>query len=223
DATSVKAISLFKQISKSVQAIAASVAGTLTVATHAVTQSGTWNVTVNTALAAGANVIGGITAAASSFADGALVAIGLKTDAKSTATDATSVSAMSVWKQISASVQALATALSSLTNTGDALDVNIKSGSVAAKQDYQDFAASTASTAVKGQAGASGAAGDWIDFIEVFPETTAAGAVTLQDGTNTAVTVWAGGGTTALTSLIPFTIPVRANSHNGAWKVTTST
>src|SRR6185437_14198522 len=116
DATSVKAISLFKQISKSVQAIATSVAGTLTVATHAVTQSGTWNVTVNTALAAGANVIGGITAAASSFADGALVTIGLKTVGKSTATVARSVSAMSVWKEISATVQALAAGFSSLSN-----------------------------------------------------------------------------------------------------------
>jgi len=37
--------------------------------------------------------------------------LGLKTDAKSIATDTTSVSAMSVWKQISASVQAIVTAL----------------------------------------------------------------------------------------------------------------
>lgn len=44
-------------------------------------------------------------------ADGASVTFGAKADAKSTATDTTSVSAMSVWKQISASVQAAAASL----------------------------------------------------------------------------------------------------------------
>lgn len=44
DTTAVTAMSVWKQISASVQAIATSIAGTLTVATHAVTQSGTWTV-----------------------------------------------------------------------------------------------------------------------------------------------------------------------------------
>ncbi len=44
DTTAVTAMSVWKQISASVQAIAASLAGTLTVAAHAVTQSGTWTV-----------------------------------------------------------------------------------------------------------------------------------------------------------------------------------
>jgi hypothetical protein len=47
DTTSVKAISIWKQISASVQAIATSIAGTLTVATHAVTQSGSWVLAAN--------------------------------------------------------------------------------------------------------------------------------------------------------------------------------
>lgn len=42
------------------------------------------------------------------MADGGQATLGAKADAKSTATDVTPVSAMSVWKQISASVQALA-------------------------------------------------------------------------------------------------------------------
>jgi hypothetical protein len=46
-----------------------------------------------------------------SIADGSNVTIGSKTDAKSTSTDTTSVSAMSVWKQISASIQAAAASL----------------------------------------------------------------------------------------------------------------
>ena len=44
-----------------------------------------------------------------------LIPIGEPTDAKSTATDTTSVSAISIWKQISASVQSLVTNLGTLT------------------------------------------------------------------------------------------------------------
>lgn len=58
DTTAITAMQVWKQISASVQAIATSIAGTLTVATHAVTQSGTWNVTVNAAIAAGTNLLG---------------------------------------------------------------------------------------------------------------------------------------------------------------------
>lgn len=46
-------------------------------------------------------------AVATKVADGVNVTFGAKADAKSSATDTTAVSAMSVWKQISASVQAM--------------------------------------------------------------------------------------------------------------------
>lgn len=61
--------------------------GTVTVASHAVTNAGTF-------------------AVQASEADGANVTLGAKADAKSTSTDTTAISAMSVLKQISASVQA---------------------------------------------------------------------------------------------------------------------
>lgn len=61
--------------------------GTVTVASHAVTNAGTF-------------------AVQATEADGANTTLGAKADAKSTATDTTAVSAMSVLKQISASVQA---------------------------------------------------------------------------------------------------------------------
>lgn len=64
-----------------------SVSGTVTVGSHAVTNAGTF-------------------AAQATEADGANATLGAKADAKSTATDTTAVSAMSVLKQISASVQA---------------------------------------------------------------------------------------------------------------------
>lgn len=47
----------------------------------------------------------------SAVADGSSVTLGAKADAKSTATDTTPITAMSVWKQISASVQAIAAAI----------------------------------------------------------------------------------------------------------------
>lgn len=58
-------------------------------------------------------------------------AVGAKTDAKSAATDGTSASAMAVLKEVSFQVQVLAAALGALTNTGNALDVNIKTDGVA--------------------------------------------------------------------------------------------
>lgn len=71
DTTSVSGISIWKQVSKSVQAMATSLSGTLTVAAHAVTnagtfavqaaQAGTWNIgsiTTLPALPAGTNNIG---------------------------------------------------------------------------------------------------------------------------------------------------------------------
>lgn len=109
DATAISAVSIWKQISASVQAIATSVAGTLTVATHAVTGSGNFATTV---------------------ADGANVTIGTKTDAKSTSTDATSISIMSVLKQISASVQAtMGFALNTGTSSATTLRTTLASDS----------------------------------------------------------------------------------------------
>lgn len=63
DTTAITIMSVLKQISSSIQAAAASLAGTLTVGTHAVTQSGTWTVGSNSAtgstIPANAHFIGG--------------------------------------------------------------------------------------------------------------------------------------------------------------------
>jgi hypothetical protein len=82
--------------------------------TTTVPVSGTVTASQGTAANLNATVVGtgtfatqsAITAASSAIADGAMVTVGSKADAKSTATDTTSVSIMSVLKQISASVQA---------------------------------------------------------------------------------------------------------------------
>jgi hypothetical protein len=55
--------------------------------------------------------------------------LGAKTDAKNTATDSTSTTAMSVWKQVSASVQASATSLATLAGSLTALGQTTMSAS----------------------------------------------------------------------------------------------
>jgi hypothetical protein len=95
DSTPVSFISLFKQISFSIQNVATSLTNPLTVGTHAVTGSGNFASTVN---------------------DGANTTLGAKADARNTATDTTPVSAMSVFKQISFSIQAAVTALGALVS-----------------------------------------------------------------------------------------------------------
>lgn len=69
--------------------------------------------------------------------------------------------------------------------------------------------------------GATGAAGDFLSALIVIPATTAAGVVSIKDGSGSAISVFAGGGTTALVTLIPFTIPLGLVSTSGAWSVTT--
>lgn len=69
--------------------------------------------------------------------------------------------------------------------------------------------------------GATGAIGDILDGVLIVPGTTAAGAVDIQDGSNTAINIFAGATVTALTTLIPFYVPLGAKSVAGAWSITT--
>lgn len=104
DTTAITAMSVLKQISASVQAPPS----------QAVTNIGTFATqsaitAASGSIASGALASGSIASGAAvsgSIADGAVVTLGAKADAKSTATDATAITAMQVLKQISASVQA---------------------------------------------------------------------------------------------------------------------
>lgn len=84
---------------------------------------------------------------------------------------------------------------------------------------YETIGASATDQAL----GATGAAGDYLDHITIVPGTTAAGAVSIKDGSGSSISIFAGGGTTALTTLIPFTVDLGMRSASGAWKVTTGT
>jgi hypothetical protein len=72
--------------------------------------------------------------------------------------------------------------------------------------------------------GATGATGDYLDGVLIIPGAAAAGIVQIQDGSGTAITIFAGGGTTALPTLAPFYVPVGAVSSGGSggWKVITN-
>jgi hypothetical protein len=92
---------------------------------------------------------------------------------------------------------------------------------VQASMTYKAVAASATATLF----GATGATGDYLDGVLIIPATAAAGVVSITDGGGSAITIFAGGGTTALPTLAPFFVPVGAISSGGAggWKVTTGT
>lgn len=83
-------------------------------------------------------------------------------------------------------------------------------------REYETVAASQTAQAL----GATGATGDDIDGILVIPATAGCGVVTLLDNA-TSIPLFVGGGTTALSNLIPFYIPLGMRSVSGAWKIST--
>ena len=91
-------------------------------------------------------------------------------------------------------------------------------GVVNAANTYNTIAASQSTQALTG--GGGGATGDYLSHCTIVPATTAPGVVTILDNA-TAIYSYPGGGTTALLSLIPFSIPIAAKSVSGAWNVTT--
>lgn len=227
DTTATSAVSIWKQISASIQTLAGAVSSSK-VATKA---------------------------AAADFADGAIATIGLKADAKSTATDTTAVSGISIWKQISASVQAIATSIAgSLTVSGSLTTVStvtsltqlngaaISMGTGVRGAGVQrvtiatddvvpitntpltNFGAGEWETVAASQTtqslGATGGIGDYISGILVVPGTTSPGNVLLRDGAGSDITVFTGG-STSVSNLVPFFIPLGMISLSGAWKVTT--
>lgn len=68
--------------------------------------------------------------------------------------------------------------------------------------------------------GTLGAKGDSLDGLLVVPATTSPGAVSIKDGSGSAVTVFTGGASSVV-SLVPFYVPIGAKTTGGAWKVTT--
>lgn len=86
-----------------------------------------------------------------------------------------------------------------------------------ASGEFETVAASATAQVI----GTTGAVGDYLSHLLIIPATAAAGAVSLKDGAGTAISVFAGGGTTALPTLAPFAIPLGVYSALGGWSVTT--
>jgi hypothetical protein len=67
--------------------------------------------------------------------------------------------------------------------------------------------------------GGAGAAGDYLLGLLVIPATTSPGNVLLLDGA-VSITVFTGGAS-SVTNLVPFWIPIGAQSQTAKWSVTT--
>jgi hypothetical protein len=70
------------------------------------------------------------------------------------------------------------------------------------------------------QLGATGAIGDYLEEVVIVPGTTSPGAVTIQDGASTAITIFTGGAT-SVADLKPFTVRVGLTAIGAGWKVAT--
>lgn len=88
---------------------------------------------------------------------------------------------------------------------------------VLASQKYQSIAASQTGQKMTGTA--SGASGDWLDGILIVPGSTSPGAISIADGTGSAIMIFTGGAG-SVTNLIPFYTPIGAVSAAGAWSMT---
>lgn len=185
-----------------------------------------------------------------------LIPIGEPTDAANSATDTTSVSAISIWKQISLKITAAAASLVTVaTNSGNALSAGIaiigKVGidqntdgttnavrllaettkvigtvNVSANQNitpvdqYSNYFPAPASATTL--MGATGAVGDYLAGVIIIPGAAAAGTVGVTDGNGSTISLFAGGGTTALPSLVPFFVPfgiAAKNATTAGWRL----
>jgi len=82
--------------------------------------------------------------------------------------------------------------------------------------DYESVAASQTTQSM----GSAGALGDFLSHVTITPTSLSPGAVSIKDGSNTAIVVFPGGTDSVLT-LHPFTAVIGAKSVVGAWQITT--
>lgn len=84
--------------------------------------------------------------------------------------------------------------------------------------EYETVAASQTDQAM----GATGATGDYLAGVLIVPATTSPGAVSIKDGSGSAITIFTGGAS-SVSNLVPFMVPLGIKSTGGAWKITTGT
>lgn len=156
---------------------------------------------------------GGGSGGAITAADGAIVTMGAIADsAYAGSGSATEIALLKAIANSALSTSPTNVTVSTALPAGSALigQVNVKNVSAVT---YETVAASQTAQVL----GGSGTTGDFLVGLLVIPATTAPGVVTLLDNA-TSIPVFVGG---TLPSVIPFFIPIGANSASGAWKVTT--
>lgn len=87
---------------------------------------------------------------------------------------------------------------------------------VSTEDEYETFAASSSDVA----AGATGKKADKLSHLIIVPATTSPGAVSIKDGSGSAISLFAGGASSAA-DLKSWTVYVGMKSRAGAWKITT--
>ncbi len=103
-------------------------------------------------------------------------------------------------------------------STANPFPVSAGSGAGFGSGDYETVAASQTAQVL----GPTGATGDFLAGLLIVPATTSPGAVSIKDGSGSAITVFAGGAS-SVSNLVPFFVYIGANSTAGAWSVTTGT
>lgn len=183
-----------------------------------VTQSGTWNVT---------NISGTIslpTGAATSANQTALNALfptslGTKTAANSLAVTLASDGPLTVVSGTTSDAAvangAGGTIAGYLRSIKDAATDTTSASPVRLPGKYATVAASATAQAL-----GTGAIGDYLSHVTIIPASTSPGAVTITDGTGSAITIFAGGAS-SVSNLVPFGVPLGLLSTSGGWKITT--
>lgn len=183
----------------------------ITVASHAVTNTGTFAVQAAATLAAETTKIIGVV----KLSDGTNTATVKAASTAPVATD-TGVVVSIHPLSVNGNGQAVMSASAPVVLASNQTSIPVAATTVDPYSQYETVAASATTQAM----GATGATGDYLAGVLVFPGTAVCGVVTIFDNA-TQIGQFAGGGTTALPSLVPFMIPVGLFSVSGAWKITT--
>lgn len=70
--------------------------------------------------------------------------------------------------------------------------------------------------------GATGATGDYLSGVLIVPASLSPGAVSIKDGSGSTITIFTGG-SSSVSNLVPFFVPLGIKSTGGAWSVITGT
>lgn len=177
-------------------------------------------VTINTLPNAGQNAKAGSLGVALASDDDLVVAVGSKADASATS-DTGTFSLIALFKRALGYWSTIATAASDTTTPSPVKIDQTTDGTtnmvraVVRNPNYETVAASQAAQVL----GTAGAAGDILSSVLIIPATTSPGAVSIQDGAGTAITIFTGGAS-SVTTLIPFSVPLGIVAGTN-WKITT--